>query len=325
MSLPPCICPDPNGPSGCSCSRSQASGQWLARSYLGPSTLFANPATGSAAPSPFAFHSFSATDIHHAPHEANRFHDPRDFHGNQNIQPTLFPHTPYGISHHLPNVPSQFHHYQPPPSSAPPVTQGIPSDTSPSKANGRKRKNNTTGRGGARKRQRQPAHIIAAPTSTVCGVGPPTAIPTDSNLLENGLPSIPSSPRLPTIAVQPPADSLPAPSSSTQLPSTSYSSLRKPQERSSAATDVWYFCRSSDSELKPANLPSPEQEPILSKKPRSPFVSCKLCTYVFSLLAFTDMVFIMVLEIGKFIRIQRASQQQCEVISDSGMVLSMIK
>jgi hypothetical protein len=37
------------------------------------------------------------------------------------------------------------------------------------------------------------------------------------------------------------------------------------------------------------------------------------------------MVFIMVLEIGKFIRIQRASQQQCEVISDSGMVLSMIK
>src|SRR6266852_5163060 len=42
-------------------------------------------------------------------------------------------------------------------------------------------------------------------------------------------------------------------------PPTSYLSLRanrKPRERSAAATDAWYCCRSSDSELRPTDLPS---------------------------------------------------------------------
>jgi hypothetical protein len=267
MSTPPCVCPDPNGPSGCTCSRSQVPRQWLGHPYTG-SALFANPST--TAPSPFTFSQFPSTHFRHAPHELNEFHDPRNLHGTQgftSIQHSLFPQTLYNNS----QPPNPIHHYQPPPNAAPPATQGVPS---PSPSNRRKHKNNATGRGGAgRKRQRQPASAVAAPTSTICGVGPSTAVPPD-----NDPPS--SSPQLPTINVQPPSDSIPT---STQLPSTSYSSLRanrKPRERSSAATDVWYFCRSSESELKPTNLPSPDQEVVLKRKPRSPFVSCKLCKYV---------------------------------------------
>src|SRR6266702_625857 len=283
MSLPPCVCPDPHGPSGCTCVQSQGSRQWLGHPYPGQSALFVNPST--TGPSPFTSQQFhSATTFHH---------DPRSFHGTQDIQHPSFPNlqTPYNNTY-LPNLPSQFQYYQPlaAPNAALPATQGIPS---PSK--GRKRKNNTTGQGGSgRKRQRQPAPIVTAPVSAICGVGPPiVVVPTESqaNLPDNGPPS--SSPQLPTITVEPPSNLLPAPLVSTQLPSSSYSSLqanRKPRDRSSAATDIWYFCRSSDSELRPANLLSPDQEPTLTKKPRSPYVSCKLCKYVLPFFTVIDMV-----------------------------------
>jgi hypothetical protein len=258
MSLPR---PDPHGPTCCTCARSQGTRQCLGHPY--PSAVFVNPPT--TGPSPFIFPHFPAT-LHHAFHESNEFHRSCSQHSS-------FPRTQY----HDANTPNpQSRCYQPSQNATPSATHAVPSPS-----NGRKRKNES-GRGGAgRKRQRQPAPIIAAPASAICGVGPPTAFPTGSNLPENDPAS--SSPQIPTIAAQPPVNLLPAPSASTQLPSALYPSLRanrKPREGSVAATDVWYFCRSSDSELRPMDLPSPDQEPRLTKKPRTPFVSCKLCKYV---------------------------------------------
>lgn len=252
MSLPR---PDPHGPTGCTCARSQGTRQWLGHPYPGPSAVFVNPST--TGPSPFISPQFPAT-LHHAFHESNEFYDSRNQHSS-------LPRTQYNNTN-APNPQSRY--YQPSQNVTPSATHAVPSPT-----NDRKRKNKS-GRGGAgRKRQRQPAPIIAT--------GPPTAVPTDSNLPENDPPS--SSPQIPTITAQPPVNLLPAPSASTQLPSALYPSLRasrKPREGSAAATDVWYFCRSSDSELRPMDLPSPDQEPRLRKKPRTPFVSCKLCKYV---------------------------------------------
>ncbi|KAF8505585.1 hypothetical protein F5888DRAFT_451121 [Russula emetica] len=251
--------PDPHGPSGCTCVRSQGTRQWPGHPYPGPSAMFVNPfATG---PSPA---------LHHALHESNEFHDSRNHHSFTNLQHSSFPRTLYNNTN-TPNPTSLY--YQPSQNVTPSATQSVPSPS-----NGRKRKNKS-GRGGAgRKRQRQPAPIIAAPASAICSVGPPTAVPTDSNLPDNDSPL--SSPQTPTIIVQPPVNSLSAPSASTQVSPTLYPSLRanrEPRERSAAATDVWYFCRSSDSELRPTDLPSPDQEPTLTRKPCTPFVSCKLC------------------------------------------------
>jgi hypothetical protein len=302
--LPSCICSDPNSPNGynCSPSRPRVPRQWPGHPYPGSSALFANSSTTT--PSPFAFPQFPSQ-------------------GYTNIQHTLFPadfsQTPYN-NPHSPNPVSQTHYYCPPPNTIPPATQGVPSPS-----NRRKRKNNTTGRGGARKRQRQPASIVTAPTSAICGVGPSTSVPpTNSNRSDNDLPS--SSPLLPVINVQPTSDSLPTTSASTRLPSASYSSLRanqRPQERSSAATDIWYFCRSSDSELKPASLPPPDQEAILKTKPRSPFVSCKLCKYASSFFTL-QMQFLHIICVGngKFIEIQMESRPQCETISNFGIMKS---
>src|SRR6266849_3223210 len=268
MNLPPCICPEPHGPNGCTCARSHGTRQWLGHPYPGQPTIIVNPST--TGPSPFLFPHFPAT-LHHAFNESN------DFHGFTNLQHPSFPRTSSNNMVNT-NTPTRNSQYQPSQNVTPSTTQAAPSPS-----NGKRRKNKS-GRGGAgRKCQRQPAPVVAAPASAICGVGPPTAISTDSNLLGNDPPS--SSPRIPTITVQPPVDSLPAPSASTQLPSALYPSLRanrKPRESSTAATDVWYFCRGSDSESRPTDLPPPGQdlEPALTKKPRTPFVSCKLCKYV---------------------------------------------
>jgi hypothetical protein len=254
----------PTGPSDCTCARHPCPG--LSAGFVNPST------TG---PSPFIFPQFPTT-LHHAFRESNEFHDSRSHHGLTNLQDSSYPRTQYNNTNNMPNPQSRY--YQPSQNVTPPATQEVPS---PQASNDRKRNNNESGRGGAgRKRQRQPA---AASASAICGDGPPIAVPTDSNLPENDPPS--SSPQIPTITAQPPVNSLPAPPAPTQLPSALCPSLRanhwqKPRERSATATDVWYFCRSSDSELRPINLPSPDQESTLTKKPRTPFVSCKLCKYV---------------------------------------------
>jgi hypothetical protein len=259
MSLPLCAC------GSCTCARSR---QWVGHSHAGPSVLFANSSCSTAGPSAIPLSQVSSTTSHHAPHESHASHashDSRNFHGthtfpSSNIQNMVFPYIPYNNT--LPPIYPQSHYFHPSPHVAPVAPQVIPL---PSK--GRKRQSNAAGRGGGEyKRQRVPAPIVAASASTICGVGP----------------------QLPTIIVQPPTESLQTPSASTQLPSASYSSLRvnrKSKERSSSATDVWYFCRTSNSEIKPAE-PPPDQELILKTKPRSPFVACKLCKCVFSLLLF---------------------------------------
>ena len=291
------MCPDPNGHGGCAClpSRSQVPGQWLGHPYSGPSTLFANGSTMT--PSPFAFSQFPSTTLHHAPHEPNEFCDPHNHHGTQgysNIQHPVFPHTSYNTNPHSPNPPSQIHCYQPSPNATPRTTQGV---SSPS--NRRKCKNNMTGQGGTCKCQQQPAPIVTAPTSAICGVGPSTSIILSSNLPDNDAPS--SLPPLSTITVQPTSDSLPTTSASTRLPSASYSSLRENQ---------------------PANLPSPDQDVVLKMKPRSQFVSCKLCKYASSFFTLHGSLHICI-GCGKFIEIQMVSQQQCETISNYGITKNM--
>jgi hypothetical protein len=175
-------------------------------------------------PSPLIFSQFPAT-LHHdhtlqGLHESNEFHDSHNHHGFTILQHSSrhlsFPQTLYNNASPKRLNPSS-HYYQPSQNITPSATQAVLSPST-----GRKRKNKS-GRGGAGcKRQRQPAPIIAAPASTICGVGPPSAIPTDPrpNLSDHDPPS--SSPQLPTITVQtvqPPVNSksFPAPSASTQL------------------------------------------------------------------------------------------------------------
>jgi hypothetical protein len=91
-------------------------------------------------------------------------------------------------------------------------------------------------RGGGCKHQQVPAPIVAAPTSTICGVGP--TIPTTSLLSDNDAPL--SSPQVPTITVQPPTEPLQTPSASVQLPPPHIRPFRPTKKvRSSSATDVW--------------------------------------------------------------------------------------
>ena len=274
MSLPPCVCPDPHSPGGCTCAWSR---QWLTHSHA----LFANSSRSRSitGPSPIPLPHIPLTTLHHAHHGSHESHSSNDsrnfFHSthafpNSNFQNTVFPHVPHNTISPI-HPQSRFHYFHPSPHVAPVAPQATPSPLK-----GRKRKSNAAGRGGGgSKRQRVPAPIVAAPTSAICGVGPTFPLTSDNDP--------PSSPQLLTTAVQPPTTSSQAPSASTQLPSASYSSLRtnrKSKERSSSATDMWYFCRTSNSETKLAE-PPPDQEPILKQKPRSPFITCKLCKCVF--------------------------------------------
>ena len=202
----------------------------------------------------------------HTPHESHTSHDSHNFHGTHLSKfkyNTPFPHIPYNNISLTRIYQSQFHYFHTSPHIAPVAPQVIPS-----LLKGRKRKSNAAGKGGGPKRQRVPAPVVPAPTSTICGVGP--TVPATS-LLSDGDPPL-SSPQLPTLTVQPPTESSQTPSASAHLPATSY---RKSTEtrKSSSATDVWYFCRASNSEIKPVE-PPPDQELTLTAKPRSPFVTC---------------------------------------------------
>ncbi|EPQ54779.1 hypothetical protein GLOTRDRAFT_139276 [Gloeophyllum trabeum ATCC 11539] len=44
------------------------------------------------------------------------------------------------------------------------------------------------------------------------------------------------------------------------------------------ATDVWYFMRGLENREQPQNWREPVNEPILEKKPTTPYLGCKLCT-----------------------------------------------
>lgn len=166
----------------------------------------------------------------------------------------------------------QFHFYQPTLSAAA-VMQTATRAPAPARsrrsenaeeiedASPTKRRRTTVTRGGKSKRRvRVPAPIDTHPPSTVCGVGP--SLQTCENLP-------PSSP--PRASVPLPQQ----PSASLQLPH------QKPREKSTSATDVWYFCRAHESDQQPDNWPpAAADDPVLRRKPRSLWLSCKLCLCV---------------------------------------------
>jgi hypothetical protein len=313
MSLPPCASPDgpdPHGPGGRTCARSR---QWVGHSHTGPPALFANSSRSTVGPSPIPLPQIPLTTLHHAPHESHESHDFHNFHGTHaipNIQNTLLPHMPLAYNNMSPICPQcQIHYFHPSPHIAPVAPQLI---LSPSK--GRKRESSAEGRdSGGCKRQRVPAPIVVAP---ICSVG--STIPVTSLLSDN---DSPSSSQLTTTTVQPPTKSLQAPSASTPLRTPSYSSLRanrksKGRSSSSSATDVWYFCRTSNSELKPAG-PPPDQEPILEKKPCSPYVACKLCKCVFPSIPFIYMRFLLFVFIKGMARVQKYGRYHNDLTNTS--------
>jgi hypothetical protein len=68
---------------------------------------------------------------------------------------------------------------------------------------------------------------------------------------------------------------------------------RHDTKKSTAATDVWYFCRPEESATTPSEWPPPDQEQALTRRPKAPYISCKLCLYVvisFSLLSHFDVI-----------------------------------
>src|SRR6266849_3143458 len=203
MSLPPCTCPDPHGPGGCTCARSR---QWVGHPHAGPSVLYATSFHPTTGPIPIPLPQIPLTTSHHAPHESHASHDTCNFHAfpNSNIQNNIFPHIPYN------NVSPLYPHYFHP---SPHVTPVAPQLT-PSPSKGRKRKCKAAGQGGGgSKRQWVPAPVVAAPTSTICSVGP--TVPVTSLLSDN---DPPSSPQLPTVVVQPPTELSQTPLALTQLP-----------------------------------------------------------------------------------------------------------
>ena len=115
------------------------------------------------------------------------------------------------------------------------------------------------------------------PIAAICGVGP-------MERLSAGIPSkssLSSSPYQPLILSHSPHPSASDMSLQSPPAPSSYASLRqnrRPTTGTAIATDVWYFCRAETTDSKSATPLGPEaNDVILTKKPRSPFVSCKLC------------------------------------------------
>jgi hypothetical protein len=104
------------------------------------------------------------------------------------------------------------------------------------------------------------------PVAPICGVGPMehhiTGIPSESSLSSSSHHSASETPQAPSV---------PSP----------YASLRqnqRPTTGAAIATDVWYFCQAETTDGKSATPLEPAaNDDILTKKPKSPFVSCKLC------------------------------------------------
>jgi hypothetical protein len=63
-------------------------------------------------------------------------------------------------------------------------------------------------------------------------------------------------------------------STSFQLPTHK----QRPTEHSAVATDVWYFCRPQNSPTRPVKWPAPSQDQLLTRRPKSKYISCTLCS-----------------------------------------------
>jgi hypothetical protein len=242
MGLPVCACPDPHGPGRCTCAQSR---QWVGHSHAGPSVLFAKSSClTTAGPSSIPLSQIPLTTFTSCPSQISQISCISLFPqfsqhaclAKVQIFKTPYFHTYHTMIMHFHNIPSIPIPLLSPSASC--CTYHTSNNSSPSKS--QKCKSNAAGQGSSGcKCQRAPAPIITAPTSSVCGVEP--AIPVTSLLLDND-PPLPS-PQLPTITVQSPIESSQPRSVLTQLPSTSYSSLRanqKSKERSSIGVPTIY-------------------------------------------------------------------------------------
>lgn len=138
-----------------------------------------------------------------------------------NFQHSSFPRTLYNNTTPKRSNPPSLYYQLPSQNITHSATHAVPSPST-----GRKHKNKKSGRCGAgRKRQRQPHLQWPLLASAICVVGPPAAVSTDPKP-GNDPPT--SSPQALTVTMQQivNSESLPAPSATTQLPSTLYPSLQ---------------------------------------------------------------------------------------------------
>ncbi|CDO76573.1 hypothetical protein BN946_scf184831.g9 [Trametes cinnabarina] len=123
-----------------------------------------------------------------------------------------------------------------------------------------------------RKRSKRPAtDWTGTPeTARIVGVGPTPGPTTTSETAAHDTPPTPSSDSAPTTQ----ESGQPASRPTTSCPTTSAS---KHCEHGNSALDVWYFCRALETREEPEVLPKVEDEPVLTHKPKTPYVGCKLC------------------------------------------------
>ena len=246
-------CPDHHGLNSCNCLPLQEQHHHLRHS---PATL-----------TPRSLSSGSHVCFPSSQPVTNGYHDilrPHDYYGANydNMRPVYMQSYDQSSRFHQASLcmPSESQRFQV--NFASPTEKRTQESTAAS-VSGRKRKPSSTKNTQARKRQRVPVVPTTAPPSAICGVGPPT-------IVENRSP--PSTPVRPsTTATGTPSHAI---SASFRLPTHN----RRSTELSVAATDVWYFCRPQDSQTKPVERLAPDQDQVLTRRPRSMYISCKLCS-----------------------------------------------
>jgi hypothetical protein len=251
MDLVPHSCPNHHGPNGCTCFPLQEHQHQQRQPYhpsatLPPHSLNSTTTTFTQSrvhfPASQTTISFNKSDDYYDHSRNHEFHGADTAYSqpyDQSSNPQL----------HLPSQHPQFHF-------ASPAEQNTQAGESATASNpGGKRKSTSAKTTRSRKRPRIPAVPTTDPASLQCGVAPLATV-------ENYSP--PSTPvRLPGTA-----------SASFQRPTYN----RRPTEHSAAATDVWYFCRPQNSPTKPVEQPAPDQDQLLTRRPKSKYISCKLCS-----------------------------------------------
>src|SRR5260370_31542190 len=260
MDAAPCSCSSSHGPNGCTHTQSQ--GQWQQQGPKYPSQTVLQ-LTGPSASTVPAFATSSihfptsqpGTDVFNASHNhpnLQRHYELPDH--SVNSHPTS--HHLSDSNLHLPLQSVQFH--------LPSLNRQTSGDSQATSNAGKKRRQlpsnqDTSSRKHTRKRPRVPAVPTVDPPSMICGVGPPTLM--DSH----------SSPTTPARSLTMPSCSV---SASLQPPVLK----RHDKGHHIAATDVWYFCRPEESVTTPSERPPPNQEQALTRRPKAPYISCKLCS-----------------------------------------------
>lgn len=259
MDFAPRSCPNHHVPNGCTCLPLQEHQHQQRQLHHPPAALPPHSLTSATTvvhfpASQIATNSFNASNDYH---DCSRFHDTHGAnYGNAVYSQPYVPYDPSSRSHLClpsPQLPSQHLQVQ----FASPAEKDVVESVAASNS-GRKRKSSSAKNTHSRKRPRVPVVPTTEPPSLICGVGPPT-------IVENQSP--PSTP----VRSSSTAHSV---SASFQLPKHK----QRPTENSAAATDVWYFCRPQSSPTKPVERPAPDQDQLLTRRPKSKYITCKLCS-----------------------------------------------